>query len=200
MMFVILLNGPPRSGKDTIAEALCDALFEVDTLRDYDTYKFAWAIKNPVKAMFRLNDDEYKHYFETAAKDEPQEIFHGKTPRSVLISLSEQWAKPMFGKEIYGEIAGRYLSKTFGDDGYENELIIVSDCGFEEELQGLFKFVPPEKCGIFRIQREGASYKSDSRGYVENTQVAFNNVLDNNRDVSYAVQDIMTTLKEKGII
>lgn len=194
-MKIVLFNGAPRSGKDAVAKELFLTLhfgYGFNVWR----YKFASAIKNPIKAMFNLTEEEFEKYFESPEKDKPQERFFGKTPRAVLISFSEEWAKPLFGKRIFGQIAGQTISQK------NNDVIVISDCGFQEELDGLFEYIGPKNCIIYRLERKGASYAAlgDSRKYIHDSSVLLNKPLDNNRPLCEVVKDVLTDLENLGIV
>ena len=121
---VIFLNGPARAGKDTVGDALGFYLGK-DTV---NMEKFAKPIKDGVQAAFNLTDEQRHELFETDAKDAPAEVFLGKTPRSVLISFSEDWLKPLYGSQVFGEMMSNRL------DECDKEVTIITDCGFESEL------------------------------------------------------------------
>lgn len=191
-MKIVLFNGPPGSGKDRIAKDLCAYLEAQDYYVDY--YKFAWAIKKPIQTMFNLSDDEYQKYFESPEKDKPQTRFFGQIPRKVLISFSETWAKVIFGNQVFGKIAGQLLSDK-GED-----VIVISDCGFIEELEGLWEYIGPKNCLIYRLKRDNTTYENDSRSYIMTSMVLVNRELNNNGKPHDCVEAIVKDLKEHGII
>ncbi len=196
---VVLFNGPPRSGKDTIARALTDRL---ENNYKVCTVKFADAIKGPVAQMFNLTDEEYDFYFETDAKDKPQDRFFGFTPRAVLISFSEEWAKKLFGEKIFGQILGRRVSLE--RNLVEADLVFVTDCGFAPEIEGFFEYHGSMNTGLFRVVRGKCSFKGDSRRYVDTLKspVSFNQLLSNDaEDCGYgAVASVLEELYERGFI
>jgi DNA polymerase III delta prime subunit len=182
-MKVILFNGPPGSGKDTLAAELSNKLsyYDMETIN----HKFAYAIKKPVKEMFNLTDKEYNKYFESPEKDEPQTRFQNKTPREVLISFSEKWAKPLFGKRIFGTIAGQYIVNNYLKD---IDFVIFSDCGFEEEVKGLADYVGEANIVVFNLFRENTGFKNDSRNYVQNVS-KYEAVVQNNSTPGEVVEN-----------
>jgi len=87
---IIFFNGPPRVGKDTIVTGL---LSKFPTSRNI---KFSTPLKSSLPVFFGLTQDQIDKLEED--KDIPRNYFLGKSWRTVQISLSEDWAKPIFGK------------------------------------------------------------------------------------------------------
>ena len=118
---IVILNGPPRSGKDTAAGFLRTCFLTRD-------YKMSKPNKDGLKAMFNLSEQEFDYLFEQA-KDEPHELLFGKTAREVQISLSEDWAKMFWDRSFFGNMAARrHLNKPTSMD-----FTVISDCSFVEE-------------------------------------------------------------------
>jgi hypothetical protein len=109
-MFVVLFNGPPRSGKDTAAniakETLDDVAFnkEAPVLTGYTGaahFKFATPLKDAVHRFFSMPSDVYNHSEYDGVKDDKTPLLFYKSLRECYISLSEEWAKPVFGKDVF---------------------------------------------------------------------------------------------------
>ncbi len=83
---IILVNGPPRSGKDTIGQLLCQRLPLV-------LDKFARKLKEAAHALYGMPELPHDHF--EACKDTPLEQFFGKSPRQVYIAVSETYFKPL---------------------------------------------------------------------------------------------------------
>ena len=160
-MKVVCLNGPPRSGKDTVGEMM-------KTMSSYDirVLKFAEPLKLAAHAISSLLHGEEKvesMEFYTDLKDEPNLDFFGATPRQAYISLSEDYCKKLFGEDIFGVAMAKKLKKMvqLGPP----DIVVITDCGFQEEVdlvKDMFDTM------VVRIERDGCSYESDSRNYLPN--------------------------------
>lgn len=149
---VIICNGPPSSGKDTIANMirrsyLCRHL------------RFSEPLKRTALSMFGLTCD-WK-YLDTHYKEKPCPKLFNMTFRQFQIWLSEEVMKPKFGKEVFGEIALRKL-----EEPTNTRFSIFSDGGFIDEARPLLRHFGKRRVHIFHIAREGCSYTGDSRGYL----------------------------------
>lgn len=150
MKLVILLNGYPGSGKDTIAKYLEDK-------HDFKHIKFAEEVVKSFCAAYKI--------------EVPSRIFYDlnkdlsgmfnipfKTLREGLIYWSEEVIKPTFGQDVWGRLTLKKISNKAGSR------FVISDLGFESEyatlLEGLDKSY---KIIICRVNREGCSRRGDSR-------------------------------------
>ena len=130
MTKVIFLNGPPRSGKDTVGEI-------IQTLVPGSRVtKMAHSLKVGTHAFFRalhgrLTPTTLHAVLDDAThedmKDEPLPLFFGKIPRKVWIDVSEKLIKPMFGDEFWGEIVAKRIMSA----SKKIPLWIITDTGFE---------------------------------------------------------------------
>lgn len=159
-MLTIIINGPPRSGKDTISSHICEK---------YDAigHRFAGPLKRMVHDAYHLYNLTEEHF--DRCKDEPSEHFLGKTPREVYIAFSELYMKPMYGMAIWGEMVAKKIA-TFGEG-----LHVVPDGGFDYEIEPI-REVSPVK--IIQLRRPGFDFSNDSRGYLSNPDLVVSNSLD----------------------
>src|SRR5690349_14966217 len=85
---LLLVNGPPRSGKDTVGAILRE--FFPGSI--YET-KMAKALKERTHALYNLLDPEtgraLRHDAFELVKDQPRDEFRGLTPRRAYIAVSE---------------------------------------------------------------------------------------------------------------
>lgn len=154
---VVFFNGPPGSGKDTAAD-LCVKVFNARK------YAMKAPIRDAIRGFLDIDDlRDYNAFFENRdAKDTKSVVTLGDTPREVLISFSEDWAKRRYGEDVFGRLAVRRLSGATGVN-----LTAVSDAGFTAELALIVRRFGAENCYLVRLYRETCSFVSDSRGYVD---------------------------------
>lgn len=163
----VILNGPPESGKDTIAQLWVEQRFHL---------KLAGAYRAFVKNQFK--DALYKHTarhfgvdldaFTKAASCRETKDSHNfaglgeRTPREALIYVSEKLYKPRYGKEYFGHCeASRFEEQAHR--AADNALMVVyPDGGFEEEV----KVHPADAVIVVRLHREGKDFSKDSRDYI----------------------------------
>lgn len=105
---VICLNGPPRSGKDTVANMV------YDNFKVYfwiDTKKFSKPLDRIAAATLNIDKESEKFikYREERKYDPLLEFECSSTMRQMLISISEDYIKPLFGKEWFGKQAANTL-------------------------------------------------------------------------------------------
>ena len=146
---IVILNGPPRSGKDTIA----------DNLREFYTLKFAGTLKQMTHALYGMPDIP-SDFFEEV-KDIPNKAFYDLTPRQAYINVSEQYIKPVHGLSFFGD---RLVEKirVMGLSHY-----VISDGGFYEEVIPLVKEFGADNTYLFHIKRPGFDFSEDSRTYLD---------------------------------
>lgn len=183
--YVIGFNGPPRSGKDSIADALRDIVY-----RRCDIATHRAALSMPMRyVVYDLIGEIYttKHYEDF--KDVPNPLFKGETIRQAIIRLSEEFVKPTYGVDYWA----RYLH-------HQNRLwwgkvpclMVISDIGFQEE------------CDYFRehsyfknvhVHRNGIDWKNDSRTYVDGDAYLH---CSNNETIEFAAERIFDQLVNLG--
>lgn len=166
MTRITLLNGPPRSGKDTLGAMLCDPSAGDMILH------FAKPLKEAVHAALGLVSATGRplHYgaFEDVKDDFDVPGFHGVSPRQAYIQFSEGFAKNLWGPGYFGE--------RFADEverlrrGVEHH-VIVPDSGFVEEAEVLVDRFGADRVRLYQIHREGCDFSNDSRSYIDLSHV-----------------------------
>lgn len=157
---VILLNGPPRCGKDTVGLMLAEECVHV-SIR-----KFAQPLIDGMQAMFGVSCADGMD------KGEQCDQLMGHSRRQAAISLSETWFKPMFGDGVFGRILLNVMESN--DIG---KTVVVTDSGFECEAKPVFGHFAPGEVELVHIRRPGKDFKNDSRGYWQNPRVRSHTLL-----------------------
>jgi hypothetical protein len=149
---VVLFNGPPRVGKDTMAMYL-QSIWEGSR-----HLKLSTPLKNAVRELFSYAFEDMEKY-----KDADSHRVFGKTIREHLISMSEDWVKVQYGKEAFGTLfAQRIMSLPLQTKG-----VICSDLGFMDELAPLVRALDANRITIVRLRQEGRTFEGDSRSYLD---------------------------------
>jgi hypothetical protein len=147
---VILLNGPPGSGKDTIGTLL--HLAECGGLKSFKTQLIDIALRVSGVSWATWTS----RYCNRELKETPWDKLGGLSQREYLIKISEDWVKPVHGEEYFGEAA---LANCLGEGPF-----IFTDSGFPNEVQ---PFIDADMdVLIFRLERDGFTFEGDSRDYL----------------------------------
>lgn len=171
---IIFFNGPPRSGKDTIVTRL---LSRFPTAQDI---KFSTPLKTSLPVFFGLSSSQIKLLEQD--KEVPKDYFLGKSWREVQISLSEEWAKPVFGGRVFGNITRNII-----DNNEDANIFLISDSGFQEEASALIEHFGKANCLLIRLKREGTDFSKDSRSYWDNVHDIQEITLYNDKTIGAAV-------------
>lgn len=161
---LIILNGPPGVGKDTIGEKLAQYL-SCSML----------SFKEPMWEIARafLGEGKFKTFVELynnrETKEMPQEYLGHRSPREFFIWISENICKPAFGQEYFGERMLEIYSQVARDNPCSAS--VVTDGGFPREL---FPFVKEgHQVFIVRLHRKDYTFAGDSRSYLQEESFAF---------------------------
>jgi hypothetical protein len=166
---IILLNGPPSSGKDTAAKHIRKLY---NSKEDFGLTeprqaclldRFSMPIKRAFAATMGLPIDEdgciapWESQKETIIPD------FGISYRQWQIDFSESFLKK-YNEVIFGVLLARRIERRF-TKGIA-QLIVVPDCGFQVEIDTLYQIFPPDNILLIRCHRPGYDFKGDSRSYV----------------------------------
>ena len=155
---IVLLNGPPGSGKDTLADILVKRnwLFQKRRFKD--------ALVDIAAAVYRVTPAFINEKLEDRIwKETPTEIFDGLSLRQALIKVSEDMIKPMYGNDYFGVSC----AKTMNPQGN----YVISDAGFESEANVLIDKFGKDDVVLIQLSREGHDFSNDSRSYLNNLPV-----------------------------
>lgn len=160
--FVVVLNGPPGSGKDTIAKAFAERFVANVASFKFELYLYAHrCVKEFINfAEFRMLCTH------RILKDEPTDALFGFSPRQFLIHVSEKIIKPIHGNDYFGKAFVRQIADV-------NNLVIVTDGGFDAEIDVFYNHGIDHV--IVQVYRDGTSFDGDSRRYLTTSHKIFNN-------------------------
>ena len=172
---VILFNGPPSSGKDTSAFLLEAAIVKAlgRDAGEVIQAKFAACLKEDVHRYLGLPE---QHNFYEMRKDQRLPQFRGATPREAYINFSEGFGKATFGQtywiERFWERASARIASIVAVKPETPVFFLVSDAGFQVEVDFLLKVLNPQQICLFGMRRAGKDFSNDSRGPVHLPQSA----------------------------
>lgn len=192
MRKLILLNGPPRVGKDTIAEDLGVVLRQYNLSNVYYPFvqvvheKFSKPLKDGVQAIYGVD-----HTIE-ATKDELDPRLLNTSYRNAQIALFNHLARE-HGSAVLGSLFDQRVRRVSGD-----VIFIVSDAGRFDEIFPAIKSFDPSDAVLFRLHRSGTSFERDIRSYAVNTEIfgvkSFD--VDNNDKVATCTANIISILED----
>ena len=153
MATIIILNAPPRAGKDTVAKEISDQY-------GIPVVSFKTPIFNIARGIIGERDfKEFMSVYNSDLKDTLRmSMLNGMTCREFMIWISEDVIKPKFGKKHFGFLMADLLSE-FDDCG--EGVAICSDGGFPDEVEALIDYGHNVK--LVRMHREGFDFSKDSR-------------------------------------
>lgn len=165
MINVIILNGPPRSGKTEIANFL-------NKVHDYRIYNFADILKEAQKAFFPLT--EYEEFKKT-------ELGSEFTGRDFIIKLAEEFIKPTLNRSFFANNVCDRITRNVVS-GTRN--VVIGDLGFDYEYETVYgRLIDLAKSlntsidiQVWHVVRNGTNFSNDSRTYIDvATNVVYNN-------------------------
>jgi hypothetical protein len=151
---VIILNGPPNVGKDTLAvimQRILGKSTKLASMKD-PMFKIGMALTGMTEVEW------FNRYNDRNMKEVPQEYLAGLSFREFMIHISEKMVKPLFGPHHFGVLASRAVSDT--------GTTLFTDGGFNEELEVIASRNPRHKINVVRLYRDGCSFEGDSREYL----------------------------------
>lgn len=172
-MKIIIFNGPAGCGKDEAVGYLN---------RQYNAYPFSFKsrLKKITLEIYGVSEPLWDSWYTREGKELPREELDGKSCRQALIHVSEDIIKPNFGKDYFGKVEARRINSMFHAE--EGSVVACSDGGFNEEVVPFVEMFGEENVHIVQIQRDGCSFKGDSRNWIDSEAILEENywVLHNN--------------------
>lgn len=167
-MKIIVLNGPPGCGKDTLGRIL------EELIEDACTIQFKDPMFDVARVILPFPEDEFlARYHNRELKEVPWDKLGGISCRELMIKISEEWMKPLLGKDVFGKLAVAGI-ENLETVGYETA--VLTDSGFQEEFTTLQDTFGKENVHLVRLEREGFTFDGDSRGYIASNGSPFHNI------------------------
>lgn len=163
---IIVLNCPPRSGKDTIAA-------EFVKNDGYTMLSFKAQLIEIALLISNVSRQEWDERYETM-KDVPWDRLGGLSQRQYLIKISEEWVKPVHGKDYFGKI--------IAENSHPRNTYILPDGGFEEEIFPLYEKYASQLL-ILQWSRNDCTFEHDSRDWIVNYPELTVQIRDNNTTI-----------------
>lgn len=185
---VLIMNTPPGAGKDTLAgdDDWCRRIGDM-LLADYQIDKggpfscdvehisFKSGMFDILSSVLHVGldfDDAnefYDRYYDRCLKEQPWDKIGGMSPRQLMIFLSENFIKVVFGKNVFGKFSARLASSYVYAAG--GTVCVFSDGGFAEEVNEVVKTVGAENVYVLQWEAEGCSFDNDSRRYLSPNEI-----------------------------
>lgn len=176
---IFILNAPPQTGKDTIANS---------------TFYMKASFKTPMfdiaSKTLGLTLEDFMDKYETSGwKDTVLPELQGGTVRQLMIHISENYIKPFFGPTYFGDAVVRHI-KNFEESNSVEFPWVIPDGGFPTEIEMLEKEFG-DRVIVVQLEREGhRDFGVDSRTYVSGK----NTVRFDTTNGNQAVLDYMKSL------
>lgn len=155
---IVILNGPPGCGKDTIAK-----IMEVEY--DFLHNSMKSSLIKAAAGIAGISEGQLLLWLNSReTKEVPRVDLAGLSPRKLLIHASEQVVKPLFGKKVFGEREAKKCNQAIAEGHWS---IVYSDGGFPEELEAMSQWLGEENILLVRLRRDGYTFAGDSRNYLE---------------------------------
>ena len=153
-MKIVILNGPRGSGKDTAARLISKNYGDV-----YEQ-KMTHPLDYACSAFLGMKyDDWMKVRNDPELKNKPNAQMFSVSPVTMLIDMSEQFAKETFGDEILGKILVKNINRANGLSTANK--FVISDGRFSDEILPLIEEFGKDSVMILQLQRDDHEWPLD---------------------------------------
>lgn len=159
---VVILNGPPGIGKDTLANALCNSMpFAKGAFKDTLYEHTAKFISNVCRMQVTTEDVRNRN----ECRELKERPWYKRTSvRRWLQITSEAVVKPYAGADFFGKAAA--------DKWYALCCpVIVADGGFSEEVEAVCNKFGNANVVVLRLRSPGYNFGTDTRNYIDRSAV-----------------------------
>lgn len=193
-MKIILLNSPPSTGKDLFAKTALDMLGNCA-----EHLKFATPLIDHVKLLHDISDEVWESWYKEGLKEVKRAELDGHSCREALVITAKRLKKR--NGDNYFAIECAMDAYNMAKNG--TELVVISDLGFEEEINTFVDFFDPQDIYIVTISREGCEFGFDDRRYVEHILIPEGNYIsilnDGTSDFLFNVKDTVKYVMEDRV-
>lgn len=174
-MFVVAFNGPPESGKDTLAEMLAEVMDSEGVSLPIRMESLSMPLRLIAYQMvgWPMNGIDGEQYATFKKTWFPE---FERTGREILIDVSERFLKPTYGITV---MAKMLLSRNENFHG----ILLVRDNGFQIEVDPIADAVGPRNLFVVQVHRAGKDFSKDSREWVYHERGGFMRV-ENNKSLA----------------
>lgn len=159
-MRIVILNGPPNVGKDTLAYNLIN--FDCE----------AWYKASFKEILYKQTAEHYhmilSEFMKLATDRTLKEVavaeLDFKSPRQAMIHVSETIVKRDHGSDFYGVAMIDQICSLMLSHNAEN--IIIADGGFDAEVKVLMEAFP-HQVWIVHMTSKDCDFSNDSRSYIK---------------------------------
>lgn len=156
----VVLNGPPGSGKSTMAKEICS---DLNNSCIPGNYAVTDSLAAPIKHFFAA---ALGRSYDTFNKEIANVELNGYSIRQALIALAEDHCKAMYGEDCF---ARWLVHRSLHHPKWKPYYYIIDDGGFNVEIDAV-----PNKL-VIRVDREGKTFKGDSREYYATPDIIWEN-------------------------
>lgn len=150
---VIIFNGKPKCGKDSLEEELSKYLALHGSVIHL---KNTTLLIKQACAVANISIEEWMERYEQY-KDVAWDKLNGYTQRQWICYIAEEVVKPHLGKAFYG----KQMSEKMND--CKEDFIVITDGGFKEELLAECDHPCIDTILLFRVNRPGGPDIKDTR-------------------------------------
>ena len=152
---IVILNGPPGCGKDTLA----NELIKFDDVIHCEMKDKLFQICLTVSGIGAT--EWFNRYNDRDLKDKGWAKLGGLSQRQFMIKVSEEWIKPLFGDWYFGKQAADTVNNYTSRD----YTFVFSDGGFEGEINALRAGCRNAEIHVVQLYGRG-TWGNDSRSYI----------------------------------
>jgi len=154
MRKILILNGPPKSGKDFAAELMVRVLSEDTVLH----FKLASPLKTMAEIIAGIPSSELERIKDTILPP------FGISYRDIQINIFYGLAKH-FGDDWLGKVLVNRINET------DSDTIIISDGGRTIEVNPLIKAFGAKNISILQVFRDRCTFDYDIREYINDPRL-----------------------------
>lgn len=150
--WLIIFNGPPRTGKDHAARFI-ERQIETVGVCPVAISRIADVLKQHTHEKYGLTGMP-PHLFEEV-KDNPRPEFGGLTPREAYIRHFRDDLEPRWGESALGDLFARRLHEQSLANDQPGTVHLLPGAGYWPEVAPIAAMFDPDRILLLRIERDG---------------------------------------------